>query len=199
VWLSTSDSGLIQFDSEIGIVKQYMHNSENFNSITSDLIYSIAEDSENGIWIGTKYKGLCRIDPETDKIERYPEFQGLARYLFIDSEDAVWIATNTNGLIKFNPNTREKIVYDKSFGIAGSTICAILPEGDNLWLSSNQGITKFNTKSLEVENYDQFDGLQSPYFASRSAVKDSKRNLFFLEVPKGLIGLTQMTFNRTRH
>tara|TARA_R100000935_G_scaffold58415_2_gene95419 strand:- start:103095 stop:107024 length:3930 start_codon:yes stop_codon:yes gene_type:complete len=186
VWLSTSDSGLIQFDTEIGIVKQYRYDSENLNSITSDLIYSIAEDSKNGIWIGTKYKGLCRIDPDSDKIQRFPEFEGLARYLYIDLEDTVWIATNTSGLIKFNPNTREKIVYDKSFGIAGSTICAILPDGDNLWLSSNQGITKFNTKSLEVENYDQFDGLQSPYFATRSGVKDSKRNLFYFGGTKGL-------------
>ncbi len=186
VWLSTSDSGLIQFNAELGIVKQYRYNSENFNSITSDLIYSIAEDNENGIWIGTKYKGLCRIDPETDKIQQYPEFEGLARYLYIDSEDTVWIATNTSGLIKFNPNTREKIVYDNSFGIGGSTICAILPDGDNLWLSSNRGIVKFNTKSLEVENYDQFDGLQSSYFATRSAVKDSKRNLFYFGGTKGL-------------
>ncbi|HAT65311.1 MAG TPA: hybrid sensor histidine kinase/response regulator, partial [Flavobacteriaceae bacterium] len=140
----------------------------------------------NGIWIGTKYKGLCRIDPETDKIERYDEFEGLARYLYIDDEDAVWIATNTSGLIKLNPNTRETIVYDDSFGVASSTICAILPEGDNLWLSSNQGIVKFNTKSLEVENYDKLDGLQSSYFATRSAVKDSKRNLFYFGGTKGV-------------
>ena len=186
VWLGTSDSGLIQFDSEVGIVKQYRYNSEDINSITSDLIYSIAEDSRNGIWIGTKYKGLCRIDPETDKIERYDEFEGLARYLYIDDEDAVWIATNTSGLIKLNPNTRETIVYDDSFGVASSTICAILPEGDNLWLSSNQGIVKFNTKSLEVENYDKLDGLQSSYFATRSAVKDSKRNLFYFGGTKGV-------------
>lgn len=186
VWLSTSDSGLIQFDSENGIVKQYRYNAEDFNSLSSDLIYSIAEDSDKGIWIGTKYKGLCRIDPETDKIQRYPEFDGLARYLYIDSDDTIWIATNTTGLIKFNPKTREKIVYDRSFGIAGSTICAILPDGDNLWLSSNQGVTKFDTKSLEVENYDKLDGLQSPYFATRSAVKDSKRDLFYFGGTKGV-------------
>ncbi|MDT0555194.1 hybrid sensor histidine kinase/response regulator transcription factor [Patiriisocius hiemis] len=186
VWLSSSDSGLIQFDSEIGIVKQYRYNAEDINSLSSDLIYSIAEDSNKGIWIGTKYKGLCRIDQKTDKIKRYHEFDGLARYLYIDSEDMIWIATNTAGLIKFNPKTREKVVYDRSSGIAGSTICAILPDGDNLWLSSNQGVTKFDTKTLEVENYDQLDGLQSAYFATRSAVKDQKRNLFYFGGSKGI-------------
>lgn len=186
VWLSTSDSGLIQFDEELGIVKQYRYNSKNVNSISSDLIYSIAEDSKNYIWIGTKYKGLCRINPETDKIQRFNEFDGLARYLYIDSEDIIWIATNTNGLIKFNSKTRETIAYDKSFGITSATICAILPETDNLWLSSNQGIIKFNTKNLEAENYDKFDGLQSPYFVTRSAVKDSKRNLFYFGGTKGV-------------
>ncbi len=186
VWLSTSDSGLIQFDSDLGIVKQYRYNPEDFNSITSDLIYSIAEDSENNIWIGTKYKGLCRINPETDKIDRYSEFDGLARYLYIDSQDAVWIATNTKGLIKFDPATGKTIVYDSSFGIKSSTICAILPDGDNLWLGSNRGLIKFNTQSLEVESYDKVDGLQSSYFVTRSAVKDSKRNLFYFGGVKGV-------------
>ncbi|WP_162306890.1 hybrid sensor histidine kinase/response regulator [Winogradskyella ouciana] len=186
VWLSTSDNGLIQFDPEMGVVKQYRHYPEKFNSISSDLIYSITEDSHNNLWVGTKYKGLCRIDPETDTIERFNEFEGLARYLYIDPNDTIWIGTNTLGLIKFDPNTREKIVYDRSFGFAGSTICAILPDGDNLWLSSNQGITKFNTKSLEVENYDKLDGLQSPYFTTRSGVKDQKRNLFYFGGTKGV-------------
>lgn len=61
----------------------------------------------------------------------------MVRYFYIDLDDIVWIVINMSGLIKFNLNIREKIVYDKFFGIVGLIICVILLEGDNLWLSFN--------------------------------------------------------------
>jgi PAS domain S-box-containing protein len=49
----------------------------------------------------------------------------------------------------------------------------------NLWMSTNNGLAKFNPKTEEFKNYDVNDGLQSNEFNTGTACKTKKGEMFF--------------------
>ena len=66
IWIGTN-SGLGRFDGTE--YKQYNHSTDNINSLPSNHVYEIAEDSLRNIWILTD-KGLCRYDRKQDNFIR---------------------------------------------------------------------------------------------------------------------------------
>ncbi|WP_411768496.1 two-component regulator propeller domain-containing protein [Winogradskyella sp. A3E31] len=199
IWLTTADNGLVQFDREKGIVKQFKYHPEDFNSISSNLIFSIEEGQDGIIWIGTKYKGLCRVDTYTNKVTRYPQIDGMLRTIFVDTENNLWIGTNTNGLIFFNPSTNEIKYFTESDGLAGNTIFSILPNEDELWLGSNKGISKLNMITNEIENFDTEEGLQSLEFNDNAAIKDIDNNMFYFGGLKGVNWFNPNNFEKNSY
>ena len=78
--------------------KTFRHNPSDANSISSDLVLSIWEDSDGSIWTGTYGGGLNRLDPVTKRFKTYTEKDGLtnnAVYGVIGGEKrTIWMSTN---------------------------------------------------------------------------------------------------------
>ena len=187
IWLTTTEDGLVLFDEEQGIIDKYTPEPENKNSLSSNLIFSIKEDHNNNLWLGTKYKGLCRLNLVTKKIDRFPQVEGMIRTIYVDKKNTIWLGTNGDGLIKFNPETLELKTYSTDDGLAGNVVYCILPDRqNNLWLSSNSGLTKFNQKDESTVIYDQHDGLQSLEFNDSAGLVDTINNTLYFGGSKGL-------------
>lgn len=81
------------------------------NGLCSNLIYALAIDKENRIWVGTN-KGVNRISLEKNftpsSIKYFGEKEGLRgteisqHCLYIDKTNLLWMGTE-NGLIRYNP------------------------------------------------------------------------------------------------
>lgn len=77
----------------------------------------------------------------------------------------LWIGTTGNGLIRFDKTTGQSHAFTTDDGLPNSTIYAIAPDDqNNLWLSSNKGITRFNPVTHAIRNFDIADGLISNEF-----------------------------------
>ena len=77
----------------------------------------------------------------------------------------LWIGTTGNGLVRFDKTTGQSHAFTTEDGLPNNTIYAIVPDDQhNLWLSSNRGITRFNSVSHAVRNFDITDGLISNEF-----------------------------------
>jgi signal transduction histidine kinase/CheY-like chemotaxis protein/ligand-binding sensor domain-containing protein/methylphosphotriester-DNA--protein-cysteine methyltransferase len=77
----------------------------------------------------------------------------------------LWIGTTGNGLIRFDKTTGECHAFTTDDGLPNNTIYAIVPDdNNNLWLSSNKGISRFNPVTHVVRNFDITDGLISNEF-----------------------------------
>lgn len=77
----------------------------------------------------------------------------------------LWIGTTGNGLIRFDKTTGQSHAFTTDDGLPNNTIYAIIPDNNNnLWLSSNKGITRFNPVTHTVRNFDITDGLISNEF-----------------------------------
>ena len=182
IWLGTGGSGLIGFDKNEGIQESYTHNSNNNASLTSNNIRVITE-GKNKLWIGTEDQGLCVLDKDTKTIFRINNVPKKIKSLFFDeSSQILWIGTNGEGLIRFNTLNQEAKRYTTNDGLPNNVIYGILPdENNNLWLSSNRGITMFNDKDSMplIINYDKYDGLQTFEFNTGAYFKAPNNTLYF--------------------
>ncbi|GAA4269676.1 hybrid sensor histidine kinase/response regulator transcription factor [Hyunsoonleella aestuarii] len=203
IWLGTGGKGLLRFSKTEGITRRYLHDTYDNSTITSNNIRAIIEGKNGIIWIGTEDKGLCVLNTETEKVNRIVDIPDKIKSLYYNHEtEFLWVGTNGNGLKKFNTNTLEIKVYTTDNGLPNNVIYGIIPdENDNLWLSSNRGITMFKETNSNptLTNYDQYDGLQAFEFNTGAYFKDHNDNIYF----GGLDGINwfkpeQLTLNQEK-
>ena len=109
MWVATSKSGLNQYDGYS--IFKYRHNTYDSTSISSEYIYSLTEDSNGYIWIGT-LNGLNRLDKHTQKIKRFfNEKHNLKSIphnrindVVTDKNGIIWVGT-PSGIAKYNADS----------------------------------------------------------------------------------------------
>ncbi|MBA7564450.1 hypothetical protein ES708_06113 [subsurface metagenome] len=71
-------------------------------------------------------------------------------------------------------------VYTTKDGMPNNIVNGILEDDTgNLWISTNKGITKFNTEDLAFRNYDKTDGLQGNEYNYTASLKSSRGEFYF--------------------
>lgn len=190
-WLATREQGLIQFHKEKGELKKYKTQTEAKSGPPGNNIRVIAKGKNETLWLGTEEEGIASFDPVFETFTWYQYSAGTnsitsnnIKSLYEDSNGVLWIGTNGSGLSAFDTNQNKFYSFTTEDGLANNVIYGILPdEKQNLWLSSNKGITKFTPgKSLEnlpeIVNYANYDGLATE-FNTGAYHKDKSGNLYF--------------------
>src|SRR5690606_19520781 len=151
-----SDDGLYLFNTENKTARridipQFKH------SLSDKNIYSISQDKEGGLWIGTYFGGINYLNTSLLSIETYyPDaldgLSGKAVSQFCEDKSGnLWIATEDGGLNYFDVKTKEitqpvKTSYHNTH--------ALLLDGDDLWIGTfSRGIDVYNTKTKKLVNY----------------------------------------------
>ncbi|HEY4788010.1 MAG TPA: two-component regulator propeller domain-containing protein, partial [Bacteroidales bacterium] len=126
LWVATEGGGITKFqrDSSAGfneklIPKHYVHSNSDSNSLSSDRVYTMLED-ENGImWIGTN-SGLNSFNPKTGKFRRFFIEDGLPDELIVgllsDRKGHLWIS-HKKGLSRLDTKTFTIRNYDREDGL----------------------------------------------------------------------------------
>ncbi len=65
------EGGLNKFDRSKGTFTRYLHDPTNANSLVSNKVRAIFEDSKGNFWVGTDKDGLHTLDRKTGKFTRY--------------------------------------------------------------------------------------------------------------------------------
>jgi two-component system, sensor histidine kinase and response regulator len=112
LWFGTQ-SGLSKYDQASGTFTNYRHDADDPFSISDNNIYSVFEDSDGLIWVGTKDHGVNSFNQDTDRFTRYmhdPENpdsfpEDIIRSVLQDKKGDIWFATLDNGLIRRNQKT----------------------------------------------------------------------------------------------
>lgn len=138
MWIGTQ-TGLNRYDGTS--VKVFNYNSSDSCSIGDGFIWSIYEDSENILWIGTNSGGLNKYDRVTERFTRFMHktedsnsiTSNAVRCITEDGDKNLWLSTE-NGINKFDRKTQKFRRYFRS-------------ETDSHTISSNNSITIFKDKS----------------------------------------------------
>lgn len=191
-WLATREQGLILFDKNQGELKKYKTQSAKQEGPPGNNIRVIAAGKNGILWLGTEEDGIASFNPTAETFVSYKHdtdtnnsiSSNNIKSLYEDPKGILWIGTNGSGLSAFDIDQNKFYSYTVEDGLANNVIYGILPDEDqNLWLSSNKGITKFTPgESLEnlpeIVNYANYDGLATE-FNTGAYHKDKSGNLYF--------------------
>ncbi|MFD0964150.1 ligand-binding sensor domain-containing protein [Pseudofulvibacter geojedonensis] len=153
-------------------------------SNTSANIISIKnKKGDYDMWVGTR-KGLAKYSSENNNFITYNfnrnkdvDLQISAINTYKDS--ILWIGTFNSGLIKYNLSSKRHQYINTKSGLANNSIYGILIHNNELWLSTNRGLSKYNTITHDIKNYDKSYGLQDDEFAEGAYFKDKTNKLYF--------------------
>lgn len=175
-------------------IQRYNPETDYFDNVILDLSNqskSIYEDKVGNLWFGA-WDGLYRFDPgqqssgavwKKDQLTRFLE-GGHVQSILEDSGGDFWIATYGSGLIRLSfdaGNVSRKVQYTTGNGLVSNSLYGLLREdsGEYLWLSTSDGLSRFNIRSETFHNYNVNDGLQGNQFFWGAYFKNARGELFF--------------------
>ncbi|MEM9338256.1 MAG: two-component regulator propeller domain-containing protein [Bacteroidota bacterium] len=193
IWIGSYFNGVYRWDpnTELSGHNFFQIGTHNTN-LPSKIIRNIFEDTRGNIWLGTG-DGLCKLTPEEAHSEK-PDFiiyqndpydrttlsHNYILPIYESRNGTLWIGTFGGGLNRLD---REKGVfksYTEKDGLANNVIKAIQEDDNqNLWISTNKGLTRFDPKRETFTNYDINDGLQSHEFQELASVKRANGEMIF--------------------
>lgn len=157
IWIGTSISGLYSYNIKTGQTTSYQR-SDNPNSITKNVITTLAIDNRKRLWIGTYGQGLCRYNENTDDFTRYDHLELPNKIItsIIPKGDLLWISTN-KGLAVYNPDTEYLKTYSKSNGLYNEQFTprsGVESSDGKLFLGSTDGFCYFFPQDLRENTYN---------------------------------------------
>ena len=124
-------------------------------------IYSLVEDREGGLWIGTYFDGVYYLSPQSNNMRWYYDdgtpgaLKGNAVSQFCEDEKGnVWVATENGGLNYLNRQTGEFTHYGptgKPNTVSHNNIHALMLDGPYLWIGTfSKGVDIMDTRTRRI-------------------------------------------------
>ncbi|MCP4221619.1 MAG: SpoIIE family protein phosphatase [bacterium] len=198
LWLAVDGAGLVRFDwKSTKITDLYKHDPDDIHSLSSDRVYTIFEDKEKNLWVGTREGGLNLLDRQKKnfKVYRYDKANPAGindDYIYCiyqDRSGELWVGTFSGGLNKYIAENDSFIHYKNKIGAAGSIsnncVLHIFEDSEGtFWLGTGGGgLNKFDRKTKTFRHYTEADGL--PNDVIYSILEDKYHNLW-ISTNKGL-------------
>ncbi len=165
LWIGTYKGGLVYYNVRTGKFRNYLHDPDKENSITNNIVYSLAFDPDSNLWIGTR-EGVDCFYPKTEKFKHFErnldeslgDFPDVVHKLYFDSHDNLWLGSAVQGLFKYDREKNTFEYYDTAFGTTGVYTIYEDRRG-NLWAAGNSGLFYVDQVKDSIVNYTEEDGL----------------------------------------
>ncbi len=186
IWIAGSYYLSKLIDTGTGQSVSYMYNVDPALGGTTQMY----EDKEGFIWL-TSELGLIRFDKESGKFTYFRNNPADKNSLYsnhtlcicpdpFSPDEKLWVGTKGGGLNLFDKKTGNCKHFLKEDGLPDNVVYGVLADKQgNLWLSTNNGLSKYNPGTNQFINYDVYDGLQSNEFNTGSFFKSSSGELYF--------------------
>lgn len=153
-----------------------------------EFIYDLLEDKKGNIWICTRFSGIYKYEKNAKKLIHYsfnvnkPSSFNSNQFVsaFEDSKNSIWFGSLNGGLLRFdNIQQNFKAISQKS-GLPNNNIYGAMEDNfGTMWITSNNGLSKFNPKTNEIVNFNKDIGISTNQFNFKSLFKDREGYLYF--------------------
>jgi len=190
-WIGYSPKGLTRLDRYASAFQNYHHTPGKDNSLSHSDIFSVVEDHDANLWVGTR-KGLNHIDRKTGEIRRYtkdpsnpnaPKIQFISA-LLMENPSTLWLGSNWDGLKRLDLNTGHFTHYMPEEGNPNSLInreiWSILKDSqENIWVGTNRAT--LNRYDRKKDHFQRFQVLPDKLGSGRilAQFEDSRGDLWF--------------------
>lgn len=181
LWVATYYGGLNLLNRKNMSFSRILNGKQNNTSLFGNNIVSLNEDRQGTLWIGTDDGGLNSYNPATGKFghyfvdgEKLPDI----RVIFTDTKGRLWLGQN--GLYLFNPKKNKFFLYTHTAGLSSELIKGILEDSRGyLWISTTNGLIRFNPSSNSAVKYNTADGLQAQEFEANACIRTRNGEMYF--------------------
>ena len=168
VWAGTTD-GLDKFNP---VTETFVHFN---NLVDNQTVNWLAEDRDHSLWIGANE--MIIYNPKDQKVIRINES---TRSMLQDSKKRFWLATFNKGIALYSKEKGIIRYYNEKNGLANNQTLAILEDNEHfLWISTTNGLSKFDPETERFHNYSLKNGFQNNQFTYGAAYKTTNGELLF--------------------
>ena len=188
IWVGTNGGGVNVMDANHKVVFRYtstVHSAIDRKFPLNNYIRFIHEDRFGNIWIGSHGTGLAMISSNKTVIKHYNELNSglgsdVTQSFLEDSKGKIWVGTAGGGLSLLDTKTNKFVNFTERDGLASAMVNAIVEDNNNnLWISTNKGISRFDIKTRKFSNYGIYNGVQNNNFIRGAAIKCADGEIFF--------------------
>lgn len=162
LWVGTYQGGLNKMNPKTGHCTHYLQGGIEQGSD----VRVIYEDSRNQIWVGTNRGGLYKYKESLNQFEFITSLGKIdIRDISEGENGSLWLATYGNGVYKYQPSTGNQTIYNskntEGFVSDNTLSILILPDGDALVGTENEGLIRLNPVKGLISNFSQKNGLSN--------------------------------------
>lgn len=188
LWLGFEGVNVVHKDSlRNGVVRRFGSDDPAANQVLNNRIWDIQGDGQGNLWFGS-IKGIVKYHQASQTFHTYaihePYDFGLnsdfVNCIHLARDGSLWLATKGGGISRYNETEDRFETFTTDQGLAGNITWGILEDDAGcLWISTNNGLSCFETDLKRFTNYNEADGLVSREFAVNAYFKSSSGELFF--------------------
>jgi len=184
LWLGLMDNALDIYQPATGTFRHIR--SDGPEQLPPGSVHVVFRDSKDRMWIGSEVSGLALYDEKDDRFIPFNirTAQGLKSNNINEIKEingALWVGFSNGGVSQLRDEEKRIFrTYTTDEGLAGNSVFGI--ENDtrgNLWISTENGISRLNPVSGEIRNFDVYDGLISNEFTYGASFKDRNGYMYF--------------------
>jgi ligand-binding sensor domain-containing protein/AraC-like DNA-binding protein len=178
LWTAAYNNGLWWFDRKSKIFNKIDSRKTNFKGTTKP---AFAEDRAGNLLIGTD-QALNIYNRNTGKFSSYSikkdhTHQSISA-VFCDTKGRIWVGST--GLYLFDPVKKDFTNYGNDSALKNAVVAAMLEdEKGNLWVSTNNGLYRFNPETRATKGFHNSEGIQGLEFRKEAALKAKNGEFYF--------------------
>lgn len=145
----------------------------------SDII-SIRSDHKGNIWFATISNGLFRYDPKTQGLSKVSNAKDSTKDIPEEimsmgiHSDQIYLGTAGKGVIRYDIlSGRTDQLQSPSCDMSSMSVYNIINDENDIWLSTNEGLIRYNLSSEKAMMFGKSDGLRTDIFNNNSGIKTS--------------------------
>lgn len=174
IWVGSMGNGILRYNEQEHIFERMVFGT------ACDWTGSLTYDPNTDCLYAGTYAGLVVIslaDPSLPNTQYFPD---LVIYSITQNSPTQMCICSNRGLVIFDTPSGQSKVYTTENGLPNNNVYAAQPDADgNIWVSGNQGLSKFNIQQETFTNYNAQNGLQCSEFYKNASYKDSDGTLWF--------------------
>ncbi|MEO6733199.1 MAG: histidine kinase dimerization/phosphoacceptor domain -containing protein [Ferruginibacter sp.] len=167
-------------------------NSKKFDSILyaspkipeAKFVYRLFKDDTDTVWAVAE-NGLYKVVEDHRRLTIGHSQSSIVNGLslldaYADANGIFWLATNGEGLYRWDRKTNSFRQFNITSGFPSDVLYRIEPDDyNNLWISSDYGLIRFNKKTFSVNTYTTANGISHYEFNRTSSFRAKDGRLFF--------------------
>ncbi|WP_129618520.1 MULTISPECIES: hybrid sensor histidine kinase/response regulator transcription factor [Bacteroides] len=195
LWVATVGEGIVKIvlsgNNASPILKSAARIVLDKGRMASNYFFTSFQESDSVLWFGNRGYGAYMLNINTEKLTPYC-FDDVVNsqtvndiFTIYKNEKGYWLGTSS-GLLRFDRDNLHS--HDRVDLFLNNTVHGILEDyQNNLWISTNQGLVRFNTQTNTGQTYNRENGLIITEFSDGAFYHDKQTSTLFFGGTNGFV------------